>query len=121
MTEQPYRLPEIDVNTLAQWMSSKPELIILDVREPNEVAYATLRDEHVVNVPMSQLARQQLQALPDQVTPDKEIVVMCHVGGRSSQVTYWLHARQGFANVYNLRGGIDAYAAQIDPSIARYA
>ena len=60
-------------------------------------------------------------ALPPTVTPESEVVVFCHVGGRSAQVVHWLNARNGFANVHNLTGGIDAYAAEIDPTIARYA
>lgn len=121
MPEDTYRLPEITVRDLAEWMRSKPDLILMDVREPNEVAHAAIRDPRVVNVPMSVLTRMQLQGLPEALTPDKEIVVFCHVGGRSSQVVYWLSARQSYAHIYNLRGGIEAYAAEIDPSIPRYA
>ena len=121
MTDDPYRLPEINVHTLAEWMKSKPDLILMDVREADEVAYAPLRDPRVVQVPMSQLSRLLLDAFPPSITPQREIVVFCHVGGRSAQVVYWLNARNGFAHVYNLSGGMDAYAAEIDPSIARYA
>jgi rhodanese-related sulfurtransferase len=119
MDEDSYRLPEIDVHTLVAWLASKPDLILMDVREPSEVAYAHLSDPRVVQVPMSQLAR--MQAMPAELSPDKEIVVFCHVGGRSSSVVYWLNAKNGYAQVYNLRGGIEAYAAEIDPSIPRYA
>ena len=121
MPEDSYRLPEITVHDLAEWMRSKPDLILLDVREPSEVAFAGISDPRVINVPMSVLSRMQLKGLPEAVSPDKEIVVLCHVGGRSSQVVYWLSARQGYTNIYNLRGGIEAYAAEIDPSIPRYA
>jgi len=121
MTDTPYRLPEISVHTLAEWMQSKPDLILLDVREADELAYAPLRDPRVVHVPMSQISRLLLDAFPPSITPQSEMVVFCHVGGRSSQVVHWLNARNDFSNVYNLNGGIDAYAAEIDPTIARYA
>jgi rhodanese-related sulfurtransferase len=119
MPDESYRLPEITVHELVEWMGSKPDLILMDVREASEVAYAPLRDPRVVHMPMSVLSR--AQAMPAELTPDKEIVVFCHVGGRSSSVVYWLNAKQGYAHVYNLRGGIEAYAAEIDPSIPRYA
>ena len=121
MTDNFYRLPEISVRTLAEWMQTKPELILVDVREDDELAYAPLTDSRVVHVPMSKLSRLLLEAFPPSVTPQSEMVVFCHVGGRSSQVVYWLSARNGFERVFNLNGGIDAYAAEIDPSIARYA
>jgi rhodanese-related sulfurtransferase len=46
-------------------------------------------------------------------------VCICHHGGRSAQVAYWL-ARQGFAEVYNLTGGVDAWARQVDRGMATY-
>ena len=44
---------------------------------------------------------------------------ICHHGGRSAHVAMWL-ARQGFDDVYNLSGGVDAWARQVDPSMATY-
>jgi adenylyltransferase/sulfurtransferase len=49
----------------------------------------------------------------------KEIVVHCHHGGRSLKVTHWLRS-QGFANVKSMAGGIDQWAVEIDPKLARY-
>jgi rhodanese-related sulfurtransferase len=48
------------------------------------------------------------------------VVVFCHLGQRSAQVTYWLNAHLGYQQVYNLRGGIDAYARQVDARIRKY-
>ena len=117
----PYTLPEITPQTLAEWQHDKPHLVLLDVREESEAAFAPFPDPRVLVVPLSRLARLQEKALPAQVSPDAEIVVLCHVGGRSSQVVYWLNYHLNFPNVYNLNGGIDAYADQIDPQIPRYA
>jgi adenylyltransferase/sulfurtransferase len=55
----------------------------------------------------------------DELPRDRDIVVMCHHGGRSERVTRFLNAN-GFPNAKNLAGGIDAYAAQIEPDLARY-
>ncbi|MFQ5435920.1 MAG: rhodanese-like domain-containing protein, partial [Anaerolineae bacterium] len=67
------------------------------------------------------LARQGMGALPTAVTQNKdtEIVVMCHHGIRSAQVVAWLR-QQGWTNVWNMTGGIDAYATAVDPTIGRY-
>ncbi len=116
-----YTLPEITVSQLATWLKEKPQLVLLDVREENEAAYAPFPDARVLVTPMSRLARLQEKALPAQANPEAEIVVFCHVGGRSAQVVYWLNYHLNFPKVYNLNGGIDAYAEKIDPSIPRYA
>jgi rhodanese-related sulfurtransferase len=47
------------------------------------------------------------------------IVVHCHHGGRSARVTSWLR-QQGFANVQNMTGGIDAWSLEVDPQVPRY-
>lgn len=118
---EPISLPEISPRQLADWLQTRPKLVLLDVREENEASFAPFPDPRVLLVPLSRLARLQEKGLPAQVTPEAEIVVFCHVGGRSSQVVYWLNAHLGFPMVYNLSGGIDAYADQIDPQIPRYA
>ena len=50
---------------------------------------------------------------------DEHLLIMCHHGGRSLKVTEYLRA-QGYTAVSNVAGGIDAWAEQIDPSLARY-
>jgi rhodanese-related sulfurtransferase len=120
MVEEKYELPEVDPLVLAEWLKSKSDLVILDVREPDETAFAPLPDARVVTAPLSMLARLREKGLPPQVNPGCEVVVMCHLGQRSAQVTYWMNVDLAYANVYNLRGGIDAYARQVDPLIRRY-
>jgi rhodanese-related sulfurtransferase len=70
---------------------------------------------------LSEIAMNQLDAFPPEMLDDKdaEIVVMCHHGNRSAQVTAWLRGN-GYTNVYNMTGGIDAYARQVDASVGRY-
>lgn len=114
-------LPEITPQQLAEWLNARPELKVLDVREPYEFPRAKLNDERVVYAPLSDLARKSLEGLPDNVKTDKAapLVVICHHGNRSAQVTAWL-LTQGWESVYNLAGGIDAYARQVDPAIGTY-
>lgn len=116
----PFGVPGISVQQLAQKRSNNEEFILLDVREPNELLYANLGDTVSLS-PLSQLAQQGLEALPEDVAADKdaEIVVMCHHGNRSAQVTAWLR-QQGWTNVFNLDGGIEAYAIAVDPAVGRY-
>jgi rhodanese-related sulfurtransferase len=113
----PYGVPEISVQEVAD---QRPELLLLDVREQMELFQANLGEE-VAWAPLSDLATRRLAALPPEVTVDKEqaIVVFCHTGVRSAQVTAWLRS-EGWSNVSSMAGGIEAWALQIDASVGRY-
>jgi rhodanese-related sulfurtransferase len=122
MTDEPeLNLPEVTPPQLSEWLRERPDLILLDVREPYEVPRARLSDERVAYAPLSDLARKSLEGLPEKVKADKNtpLVVFCHHGFRSAQVTAWL-LDLGWQSVYNLSGGIDAYARLVDPSIGLY-
>lgn len=113
-------IPEITVHELARKRNDREGFILLDVREPDELELARLPAEWTTLLPMSRLARQLFDALPEEMHDKaKEIIVMCHTGQRSAQVTAWLR-QNGWQNVYNLRGGIAAYAREIDPSVGFY-
>ena len=113
-------LPEITVTELSEKIKSDEEFILLDIREPHELNLAKVSDSRVEVTPMSRLAREGQQALSDSAkSQDATIYVMCHHGNRSAQVTAWL-AQQGWKNVFNVRGGIDAYAREIDNSVGFY-
>jgi rhodanese-related sulfurtransferase len=113
-------LPEITVTDLSEKLKSKEAFILLDVREPDELDYAKLNDSRLEVTPMSRLAREGTQALSNSAqSQDATIYVMCHHGTRSAQVTTWL-AQQGWKNVFNVQGGIDAYARKIDPTVGLY-
>jgi rhodanese-related sulfurtransferase len=86
--------------------------MLLDIREPQEVAAASI--EGSVHIPMN-----TVPANLDRLPKDVPLVVMCHVGGRSAQVTHWLRA-QGYDNAVNLDGGIVAWSAEIDPNVGRH-
>ena len=86
--------------------------VLVDVREQWEHALAKL--EGSVLIPLATLP----QAL-DKLDRQAEIIAYCHHGMRSADATGFL-LQQGFSNVKNLIGGIDAWSAQIDPSVPRY-
>ena len=113
--------PEVTPAELAGWLRERAGLILLDVREPYEFPRARFPDARVVHAPLSELARKHTGALPEnlQAPVPATVVVFCHHGVRSAQVTSWLMAL-GWQEVYNLAGGIDAYARQVDSSIGLY-
>jgi len=86
--------------------------VILDVREGWELRICALPD--AVHIPMG-----QIPARADELDPDRETVVVCHHGVRSLRVVHFLESR-GFNNLYNLSGGVDAWAREIDPAMHTY-
>jgi rhodanese-related sulfurtransferase len=86
---------------------------LIDVREPWEVATAHI--ESAVPMPMGDVPSRANQELD----PDERLVVFCHAGVRSMNVTVWLR-NQGFEQVQSMRGGIDAWSVEVDPAVARY-
>jgi len=90
--------------------------LLLDVREPWEVAVAALQ---LTGVPALHLPMGQIPQRLAELDPAQPILVICHHGMRSAQVVAFLE-RQGFDAVYNLAGGIDAWSTLVDPSVPRY-
>jgi rhodanese-related sulfurtransferase len=93
-----------------------PEALLLDVREPWELGLAALQlpGWRTLNIPMSEIT-QRLHEL----NPVHRVVCICHHGIRSAQVLTFLET-QGFEDIYNLSGGIDAWSLQMDARIQRY-
>lgn len=115
-----YTVPEILPEELGEKLKTSTSFVILDVREVGEVAQVRLTDPRVVYAAISRLAYDGLEVLPPEVNdPAAEIVVICHHGIRSAQVTAWLRS-QGWQHVSSLKGGLDLYALQVDSSIGRY-
>ena len=105
-------VPELSVQELKRRLDAGEKLIVLDVREPWEVALARL--PHIVHIPLG-----QLPARLQELQPETEIVAMCKSGGRSRRAAEFLTSR-GFGRVANLAGGIDAWTREIDPSLSSY-
>jgi len=103
---------EISVTALQQMRSSGTSPMVLDVREDDEVAIASFAG--ATHIPMNEIPS-RLGELPR----DRDIIVLCHSGGRSSVVAGYLRSN-GFARVANLLGGIDDWSQQIDPTVPRY-
>ncbi|CAL1402550.1 unnamed protein product [Linum trigynum] len=92
------------------------EVQLIDVREPDEVAKASLPSFEVL--PLRQFGTWGPE-ITTKLDPQKDTYVMCHHGMRSLQVAKWLQS-QGFQRVYNLTGGIHAYATTVDPTVPTY-
>ena len=117
----PFGAPEVSVQEIAQRIKTGEQFVWIDVREPHELELANFNVDGILNVPISEVANKQLDALPDAVTADKdaEIIVSCHHGGRSAQMVMFMRG-QGWTNAINLDGGIHAWAIEVDPSVGMY-
>jgi rhodanese-related sulfurtransferase len=105
-------LPEISARDLAEKLKGPNPPVVVDVREPHEFAYCRLPGAQLK--PLGQIATWAAE-----LDPEAEIVLLCHSGARSAHATLYLR-RLGFKNTHNLRGGIDAWSLQVDPSVPRY-
>jgi len=86
---------------------------LIDVREPEEWAIGRLPEAELM--PLSQF--QQLAS--QELSPDEKIILYCHHGIRSGRAQGFLKS-QGFGDVLNLTGGIDAWSREVDSSVPRY-
>lgn len=103
---------EIEPRALEDLRTTGAKVQILDVREDWELAVCALPG--TIDIPMTQIPGQV-----DRLSPDTPVVALCHHGQRSLQVVAWLR-QNGFADALSLRGGIEAWATEIDRSMARY-
>ena len=104
----------MDVMQLSALLQDKgPDAVfLLDVREPSETDLCVIPG--AVLVPLGQVP-QSVSSIPS----DRPVVIYCHHGGRSARATAYLQA-QGYGNVCNLEGGIDAWSRLVDPEVPRY-
>ena len=105
-------LEQILPTDLKQRLDRGDAVVVLDVREPDELALARLPG--VVHIPVG-----DIPARLHELDPDRETVVMCHHGTRSAHVASFLLQRD-FTRVLNLHGGIDAWSLTVDASVRRY-
>lgn len=113
--QNPYEITVQELHErLGQTDENRPgiDFIILDVREPHEYEISRLRNSKLI--PLS-----ELDARLDELDREKEYVVHCKMGGRSARAVEFLRS-QGFSHVKNLVGGINAWAAEIDPDMPTY-
>ncbi len=99
---------------LKKRIEEKSAPLLIDVREADEVEICRLPGAR--HVPVGEVPQREGELATHK---DEEIIVYCHHGIRSASVQNFLLA-QGFQNVRNLTGGIDAYSVEVDPSVPRY-
>lgn len=107
-------MEDISAHQLAKWLADadQPRPLLLDVREDWELEICQLAGSKHLPMHLVPLRKDELGA-------EQDIVVICHHGGRSMQVAMFLE-HQGFSRVYNLMGGIEAWATEVAPDMRRY-
>ena len=105
---------DIDVRSVKQMLDRGDKFTLLDCREPDEVATAKISGS--THIPMREIPGRLAELEPQKAG---RIVVHCHHGGRSLRVTQFLQ-QQGFDQVQNMAGGIDAWSLEVDPQVPRY-
>ena len=105
-------MKEITVQELKSKMDHEADFQLIDVREDNEREFTNIGGDHI---PMGTIVNSM-----DKISKEKDVVIYCRSGSRSGQVVSFLEMNHGFDNMYNLKGGILAWADEIDQSIKKY-
>jgi molybdopterin/thiamine biosynthesis adenylyltransferase/rhodanese-related sulfurtransferase len=106
------KVPEISVHELKRKLDAQEPVELIDVREPFE--YEIARIDGAKLIPLGELAQRLAE-----IRRNGQTVVHCHTGMRSAKAVELLR-EAGLQNVFNLAGGIDAWANEIDPSVTKY-
>lgn len=109
---QEANVKEITVKELETWQAGEKDFQLIDVREGYEYEIANLGGELI---PLAEVEKEV-----NKIASDKDVVVHCRSGKRSADAIQVLEQKYGFKNLYNLKGGILAYADEIDQSLAKY-
>ncbi len=112
LDDKPLTMKEVTVQELKKMMDSKADFQLIDVREPHEYDICNLNGELI---PMSDIPNSV-----DMISKDKQVILHCRSGKRSGDMLLWLEKNHGFKNLYNLKGGILAWAREIDPEFPTY-
>lgn len=108
---EPAKVQQLEVEQAKEWLDGGKPFEFIDVRTADERATASIEGTRFLD--------DECRAFLDGLDRAATIVFQCHHGGRSQRAAE--HAiSQGFLNVYNLRGGIDAWSQDVDPSVPRY-
>ncbi|MEI9921774.1 MAG: ThiF family adenylyltransferase [Bacteroidota bacterium] len=105
-------MKEITVQELKKLIDDKADFQLIDVREPHEADICEIGGELI--------PQGTIPANVDKISRDKQVVIHCRSGARSGNMVKWLEANHGFTNLYNLKGGILAWASEIDPEMPTY-
>jgi len=107
---------EITPLALKAKLDAQADITLLDVREPHELLIASIKVPNYIHIRMQELA-DRVSELKDY--KDRELVVYCRSGGRSSRCSDFLQT-QGFQKVFNLTGGILSWTDNVDPTLTKY-
>jgi rhodanese-related sulfurtransferase len=109
-------IAQITPTDLPQWLQGQTAPIVLDVREPGEWQTASVQAE---GFNLVQLSMGDIPSRLAELDPHQPIACLCHHGARSQRVAQFL-VQNGFDNVVNIAGGIDAWSLQRDAGVPRY-
>lgn len=105
-------MKEVTVQELKALKDSGADFQLIDVREPHEYDICNLGGELI---PQGEIPHHV-----DKVSKDKQVIMQCRSGVRSGNMVQWLEKNHGFTNLYNLKGGILAWAREIDSTMPTY-
>lgn len=105
-------MKEVTVQELKRMRDNNESFQLIDVREPHEAEIAQIGGDLI---PMGQVMNET-----DKIVKDKPVIIHCRSGARSASVIQALEKQHGFTNLFNLKGGILAWAKEIDPSMPTY-
>ena len=105
-------MKEITVQELKTKIDNGNDFQLIDVREDNEREFSNIGGDHIS---MGTIIQNM-----DKINTEKDVVIYCRSGSRSGQIANFLEMNHGFKNLYNLKGGILAWADEIDDSIKKY-
>lgn len=106
-------MQEITVTELKQKMDNGEDFQLIDVRQPDEYAFAKIEGAKLI--PLGDIIRRM-----GELDESKELVVQCKAGGRSAQAIEFLRRAGYKGDMKNLRGGITAWSNEIDPKVPKY-
>ncbi|MEO5572310.1 MAG: rhodanese-like domain-containing protein [Bacteroidia bacterium] len=105
-------MKEITVEQLKSLKDGNEDFQLIDVREEHEYEISNLGG---LLIPLATVIDQK-----DKISKEKKVIIYCRSGARSAAAVTQLEKLFGFDNLYNLKGGIIAYADQIDPTLVKY-
>jgi rhodanese-related sulfurtransferase len=106
---------EVTPQAAKEQLTDRKQATLIDVREPVEFALARIDGAELIPMASVPAELQKLEGLAD----SRDLLILCHHGVRSLQVTMWLRAH-GIANCYSVAGGIDRWSREVDATVPQY-
>ena len=106
-------MKEISVSRLKEMLDNKEDFQLIDVRQPDEYAFAKIEGAKLI--PLGEIIKRM-----GELDPEKEIILQCKMGGRSARAIEALRSAGYTGPLKNLRGGITAWSNEVDPKVPKY-